>query len=832
MRARRALLLLPALLAVAEAGAQAPEAAGAEKAAQPPAVVYGLEVETRGDTQRLLVFADRPVAHRLEEPDADRVVLVLPRAALDPTAPRRVRPGRGGAIVVVRAEEKLGGDAPEVRIVVRRAPGAEHALEQRGATLALSFAGGAPTERVPIAFEDEDLPRVVDYVAGVADESFVYDEKLQGRVSIASTEPVTPKEARAILDTVLLLEGFAAVPTPGGPLRIMPIQQGKAASPFELDPDDEASEAALTTFVRLKSAEASSVASILQPWVGQRALLVPQAETNGLIVAASEHRVHQLLGLVRILDQAASEELLLRRIRHRDVEEVASLLEGILERGPVRRQQTRVWSDPRTNTLLVKVAPEYLDELRAWLDRIDRRPPAEGVLHVRRIRNADPEALAGLLRDVAAGEAGGAGVPVLPGTAPQLQSGSFSVVTDPASRSLLIQADAETYAAIEDLLEVLDVPPPRIDVEVVVWEIATDSSLRLGLDAFVPLTSPNSPDDWVAGALLDPSGSGLLQPGTSVGGLAARYSRQPVVVPIIDAAGNPVNLLVPREAVVIEAEQRELHSRVLLRPHILAVSGEEHEITVGDNIPILQAATTDGAGNAFQTRTNVQRQDVGVTLRVRPSLGQAGHVRLELDVEATRVAESLAGDTNLVGPTIEQRKVTSTIWLSDDEIVVVGVGRFPEHSTSVSGVPWLKDIPGLGYLFRVTRERTLNANLLVTAQARVHTDDADLLAETIRRRLAVQRILSREGELVPEDGPYALRLATHGAAREAEAIAAELARAGERTRVVRWDWQGKSHWDVYLVGFETPRELGEASLRARSGGWEAELVVVQDARAS
>ena len=164
----------------------------------------------------------------------------------------------------VTAEERRGADAPEVRIVVRRTAGAEHELEQRGATLALSFAGGAPTERVAIAFEDEDLPRVVDYVAGVTGESFIYDEKLQGRVSIASTEPVTPEEARAILDTVLLLEGFAAVPTPGGPLRILPIQQGKAAAPFRLDPDDEASEAPLTTFVRLHSAEASSPCRAVQ----------------------------------------------------------------------------------------------------------------------------------------------------------------------------------------------------------------------------------------------------------------------------------------------------------------------------------------------------------------------------------------------------------------------------------------------------------------------------------------------------------------------------------------------------------------------------------------
>jgi general secretion pathway protein D len=837
-----ALLCLALLFPAAQVDAQSPELVDAQSPArgdaqaparvgvQAPARVYGIEVETRGDTQRLLVFADGEVEPRLEEPDPDRLILVLPRAALDSTAPTRVRPSRGGALRLVVASEQRRGDAPEVRLEIRRSRGAKPTLERRGSAIALSFEGGAPSERVSISFDGEQLAEVVDKIAKVVGQSFIYDEKLQGRVSIASTEPVTPEEARAILDTVLLLEGWAALPTPAGPYKVVPINSGMGSAPFRRHPDDEDSEALVTTFLRLKSVDASSIVSTLKPWLGRYALAVALPETNGLILAADEHRLHQLLRMLRILDQAAGEELVVRRLRHRGAEEMAEVLKGLAGDDGPARDQLEIWTDERTSTILLRAPPERLEQLRKWIAQLDRPPPAEGGLHVYRVRFADPEALAALMNDI--GSQAGGQAPGTPAGAPLLSSGSFTVVADPPSNSLVIRADPEVYTVVLDLLDELDVLPPRIEVEVVVLEVATDSSLSLGVDAFIPLANAKAPDDWIAGAFLDPTGSGLLQPGAGAGpSFAARFARSPLLIPILDPEGNPLDVLIPRETVVVLADESEVASRVLLRPHLSMLSGEEHQLTAGDNIPIPTAAVSEGAGASFQQRTNIVRQDVGVTLRVRPTVGLAGRVRLELEVEATRVGASVAGDVEVVGPTIEQRVVQSNFWLSDNEIAVVGLGRFPESASIEVGTPWLRDIPFLGWLFKAVRERRMDAHLLVTAQARILESDGDVIANTIRRRLALKRILSREGHLVPEDGPYALRVATRSVAEDAEAIAASLVGIGERTRVVSWEWQGVTHWDVYVVGIEKPGDIPDASLRASSEGWTPELVVVDDGKA-
>jgi hypothetical protein len=188
------------------------------------------------------------------------------------------------------------------------------------------------------------------------------------------------------------------------------------------------------------------------------------------------------------------------------------------------------------------------------------------------------------------------------------------------------------------------------------------------------------------------------------------------------------------------------------------------------------------------------------------------------------------GDPDEVGPTIRKRHVTTTVWLADDEVAVVGLGRFPEVQTTLTGVPWLREIPLLGHLFRAETERRLDAHLVVAVQARALPDDSELVAETIRRRLALARVVAREGGLSEQEGPWALRVATRSEAGDAEAIAASFAAPGESARVLRWEGEGQVYYDVYLVGFATAAEASEAALRVRERGLRSELVPVRGVR--
>ena len=113
----------------------------------------------------------------------------------------------------------------------------------------------------------------------------------------------------------------------------------------------------------------------------------------------------------------------------------------------------------------------------------------------------------------------------------------------------------------------------------------------------------------------------------------------------------------------------------------MITSGDEHEIFAGDNIPIPVAQTegraADGPATSARCSQNIERQDVGTTLRVTPTVGERGGVRLELTVEVSSLGASVAGDVEEVGPTIQEIIVESTIRLRDGEIAVIATAARP-----------------------------------------------------------------------------------------------------------------------------------------------------------
>jgi len=261
-----------------------------------------------------------------------------------------------------------------------------------------------------------------------------------------------------------------------------------------------------------------------------------------------------------------------------------------------------------------------------------------------------------------------------------------------------------------------------------------------------------------------------------------------------------------------------------MRPHLLVSSGEEQQIFAGDQVPIPVAATGTGTGSPLEVRQSVERQDVGVLLRVRPTLGEAGVVRLELDLEVSRVATGIVLGGG-VGPVLRQRQVQSTIRLADGEVAVVGLSRERRAEATQNGTPFLADAPGIGALFRATREQSRETEIAIAVRARVLRDDAELAADGIRRRLGVERSLARLGPLGADAGaPWAVLAATREDAAAARELEAALAREGFATRVVTWTWQGLTRFDVYATGFAQLADAAAAASRLAARGLSAELV--------
>jgi len=513
--------------------------------------------------------------------------------------------------------------------------------------------------------------------------------------------------------------------------------------------------------VRLHSIDAETVLAALAPMLGTATLGHVHKPTNALILGGSAARVARIADVVRALDASGTEHIFLRRLHFADVEQTAVQLEAAYGDDGL----LAVWPDTRTQTLGIRAKLELVPVLRDFLARVDRPAPARGLLHVLPVQYADPEVLAEIVRGFQSGDAPSSSRadPVAGGAAAggrnELAGRQLSVVVDPPTHSLVLQADPETARIVHELVAELDRPPRQVEVEVSVMEVATGIGLELGFDYLLPLTDPSEPDDLIAFLAGMPTGPSALFEGTPVentispitglppvdSSLLARFTRSPVIIPVVGPGGAVIPVAIPRETAAITAEEREVFARMILRPRMLLVSGEEHEIFVGENVPILSAQA--GATDPLQVRQNVERQDVGVVLRVKPTLGEQGSIVLDLQVEVSALAPSQAGDTEDVGPTIRDRVLTSTIRLEPDRVAMIGWQTGPAQEEISTGVPWLKDIPWIGWIFRATDTRTLQNHLLISVTA--WSDDAQVreLAEVLRKALGPER-----GEQVPELG--------------------------------------------------------------------------------
>jgi hypothetical protein len=198
---------------------------------------------------------------------------------------------------------------------------------------------------------------------------------------------------------------------------------------------------------------------------------------------------------------------------------------------------------------------------------------------------------------------------------------------------------------------------------------------------------------------------------------------------------------------------------IVSAPHILTSDNEEAEIRVGDNIPIISSRveSAGGVSNAngqLASSVNVERQDIGVTLRVTPQITEGNSLRLEIFQEITEINKSLqsgVGNVDQVGPALSNRRVENTVVVSDGETVVIGGLLKDKTSTNVTKAPWFGDIPILGWAFKSTADETVKTNLLVFLTPRIVRTPLDLENDSIHRREDYQHHSGRLLELSQEN---------------------------------------------------------------------------------
>jgi general secretion pathway protein D len=638
----------------------------------------------------------------------------------------------------------------------------------------------APTsDLVTLDFDDVELSVVIDTIARMTNTNFIYDDRVRGRVTIVSPTPMLVDQAYAVFESVLQVKGFTTVTTPGGAIKVVPVREAKESSIETIQSSRRPPnrDRFVTRLIPLNYIDAESIVNTLKPLVSKDAAMAAYAPTNTVILTESASNIRRLIAILESIDvETYKEELAVVNVKHADARTLAEQISEIYgaevsvtsttsSRRSSSRSRTsrttepaatptrppvRILTDERTNSLLVLAPRQQLEEVRRLVAKLDVPVTGGGRIHVYYLGNANAEEMAQTLSGLVGSGASTTRQPTTPGgsaaATPAIRSavaelaGGISVSADPATNALIIQASQEGFRTLVGVIEKLDIVRPQVLVEALIMEVDVTDARDLGVSAL--LRYINGDSEYMIATATD--AASIVATGGLGGAIPGQLLRQPLVGRVIkdttnpDAQGNPTEDGSVIEG-IIRASASNGDANILSAPHILTSDNEQAEIRVGDNIPIISSRVESAAGQTvgLASSVNVERQDIGVTLRVTPQITEGDTLRLEIFQEISDINEALVrstGDPESVGVPLSNRRIENTVVVADGETVVIGGLIGDTLQDTVSKVPWLGDIPVLGWAFKSTSTTLVKKNLLVFLTPRIVRGALDLEHETIRKR--------------------------------------------------------------------------------------------------
>jgi general secretion pathway protein D len=662
--------------------------------------------------------------------------------------------------------------------IVALASGAAAQVVPVGSPLAPSPAAG-PTV---INMREVEIAIVAEQISRLTGRTLILDPQVRGAVTVTSTEPLNGDGVWQLFLSVLRVHGFAAVRS-GRVWRIVP--QAEAAR----EAGAQASGGQVVTrLVRLRNLAPEAAARIFRPIVAQFGSVEPLANPPAIIVTDYVDNVARVEALARALDGGGgtlTETISLRLSSAKDVGAAIRSLYGEGEGAP------RVAIDERSNIIVVRGDARAVAEARRIAERMDRPGGAAPTTRVFRLKNADSESIVEILRGLVGGEAqsanpvartlsgersigagalgasqtsaglsgmSGLSVPVGNPLTGGIASGSggtsggvgsllsslggasggsvsgggtatstgfatsdLAAQSAPELNAIVVRGTPAAIAQVSSLIDQLDVRRPQVMIEAAVVEITGDKAEALGVQFGLGKGLPG----------LNGAVSSFSNIGVSIRDVLATLG-----VPIATAASasgltGAISSGDNFQAIV-QALGTSSKANLLSTPSITTLDNQPAQIVVGQNVPFRTGSYTTVAGSTTTPFTTVERQDVGLTLRIIPRVNEGDVVRLEVSQEVSSIADAVTGAADIV---TNRRAIQTTVLADNMQTIVLGGLITDDRLNSRSQVPVLGDIPVVGNLFKSRQLSQTKRTLFVFLRPTI-LRSADQIAATAAGRYA------------------------------------------------------------------------------------------------
>ncbi|MEY2892947.1 MAG: putative ral secretion pathway protein GspD [Pseudomonadota bacterium] len=613
------------------------------------------------------------------------------------------------------------------------------------------FKGGEP---VTLNFVNADIDAVSRAMAAILKQQFVVDPRVKGNITLYSEQALTPREAYLNYLAALRGLGFTVVEV-GGLFKVVPEADAKLqASTVAVGGTAIRGDQIITQIFKLNHENANNLVPVLRPLISPNNTINANPGNNSLVVTDYADNLGRIAKIIAAMDTPASGDVEIIPLKHAVASDIAALVQrltdssggnaagGAAAGNTVGLNTATVLADARSNSLMVRAPnPARLASIRALVTKLDK--PVEGAggaagnIWVVYLKNADAVKLAAVIRAAysATGSGSGGGTsggassnsmqnnaaaqtgnasgastqstsPVTASAAPS--TGGF-IQADPATNSLIITAPEPMYRQLRSMIDQLDSRRAQVYIESMIVEVSGSNAAEFGFQ-WQGLAGIGSSNNYgvFAGNSSTTAGPSIVALSQTIAGGTVTSPGEGLSIGLIKNYGGTYAL-----AAIARTLQTQSDTNIVSTPNLITLDNEEAKIVVGENVPFITGQytnTSSGTTNPFQT---IERKDVGITLRIKPQIGENGSVRMTIFQESSSVQSTTAAGTTNAGPSTKKRSIESTVVVDDGQIIVLGGLIEDSFVDTKSKVPLLGDLPLVGALFRSESRTKKRTNLMV-----------------------------------------------------------------------------------------------------------------------
>lgn len=590
-------------------------------------------------------------------------------------------------------------------------------------------------------FKDTEIAEFINIVGKNLKKTMIVDPNVRGKVNVRSYDLLTEEQYYQFFLNVLDVNGFSAVKMDNNIIKIIRNKDAKtSAIPVVNEENPGMGDEMVTRVVEVKNVTVRELVPLLRQLSDQAGggNVVNYDPANVIMLTGNAAVVNRLVKIIERVDRAGDQDVQIIKLQYASASEMVRIIESMYKSSAGKAAGTpeflipKIVGDDRTNSVIVSGESQARQRIAKLISRLDSELENSGNTRVYYLKYSKAEDLVKVLKGVS--ESIESESKSATKTTTRNSSRNVSIDAHEPTNTLVITAEPDMLRSLEAVIYKLDVPRAQVHIEAIIVEVYESDGVSLGVQwfnaqgGFTQFTNGVTPLSSVA-AGVEAAASTPGTKGTTVINVDGSKTINPdspdvkgdyslLANALGSVSGMMFGIMKNDWGAIIQAVSTDSNANILATPSVTTLDNEEAYFLVGQEVPIITgSATGSNNTNPFQT---VERQEVGIKLKVTPQVNEGSGVQLTIEQEVSSVSRASGG----VDISIDKREIKTTIMALSGNTIVLGGLIDEDVQESIQKVPLLGDIPFIGHLFKSTSNSTRKRNLMVFIKPTIITDDA------------------------------------------------------------------------------------------------------------